>query len=137
MINARLWIPSTFLCLAACAAPPTEHMAAPGALGPYSAAVRANGFVFFAARIGATKSSFEEEVETAIGALEVEVKREGLTLADLVDVTVYLTDISKYESFNAIYSRRIPEPFPARTVVAVIGLPAEARVALKAVARAR
>jgi len=125
------------LCLAACSAPATVHMPAPGALGPYSASVRANGLVFFAARIGATKGSFDEEVETAIGALEVELKRAGLALSDLVSVTVYLTDMSKYESFNAIYARRVPEPYPARTAVAVIALPAEAHVSLQAVARER
>lgn len=137
MTNSRCWAACSALVLAACTSLRTEHVPAPGSLGPYSAAVRANGFVYFTARIGATKSAFDEEVETAIGALEVELKRESLTLADLVDVTVYLTDISKYESFNAIYSRRVPEPYPARTVVAVIALPFEAHVALQAVARAR
>ena len=137
MMNVQASASLIALCLSACAAPPTKHLPAPGALGPYSASVRANGFVFFAGRIGATRGSFDEEVETAIGALEVELKREGLELSDLVNVTVYLTDMSKYESFNAIYARRVPEPYPARTAVAVIALPAEAHVSLQAVARER
>jgi 2-iminobutanoate/2-iminopropanoate deaminase len=112
-------------------------MSAPGALAPYSASVEANGFVFFSGRIGATKAPFDEEVSTTIGALEVELKRLDLTFKDLVLVTVYLTDMSQYEAFNAIYERMLPAPYPARACVAVSGLPAGAHVEIQAIARAR
>jgi 2-iminobutanoate/2-iminopropanoate deaminase len=54
---------------------------------------------------------------------------------DLVSVTVYLTDMQNYAKFNEIYASRVPSPYPARTVVAVSALPANALVEIQAVAR--
>ncbi len=125
------------LLACACAARPTVHHAAPGALGPYSAVVEAGDLVFVAGRIGATRGEFEEEARTAIGAVEVELARVGLDLSDLVQVSVYLTDIELYGRFNAVYKERVPAPHPARAVVGVSGLPAGARVEIVAVARRR
>jgi 2-iminobutanoate/2-iminopropanoate deaminase len=150
MKNARSSV-TVLLALVACRAaepapspaPPaaarasTVYFDAPGALGPYSAAVRSSDLVFFSGRIGATKASFEEEVETTIGALEVELRRAGLELADVLSCTVYLTDMERYADFNAVYAKKFAKPYPARTCVAVTALPAGAHVELQAVARAR
>lgn len=118
-----------------CSAPATVHHEAKGALGPYSALVESGDLVFVAGRIGATKAEFEEEVATTIGALEAELARLGLGLEDVVQATCYLTDIALYERFNAVYAARMPQPWPARAVVGVAGLPAGAKVEIVAVAR--
>ena len=115
--------------------PATVHHEAKGALGPYSALVEAGDLVFVAGRIGATQKEFEEEVETAIFALEVELGRAGCTLADLVQTTCYVTDMELYERFNRVYSERVPKPWPARAVVGVSALPAGARVEIVGIAR--
>ncbi|MBL8862883.1 MAG: hypothetical protein JNK02_12870 [Planctomycetes bacterium] len=123
-------------CSVSCAAPSVHHEAR-GALGPYSALVEAGELVFVAGRIGATEADFETEVETTLGAVEVELARAGLTLADVVQATCYLSDIGLYERFNAVYAARVPRPWPARAVVGVSGLPAGARVEIVAIARRR
>ena len=114
-----------------------EHLPAQGAMGPYSAAVSSGEHVFLSGKIGERGGSFEREVETAIEALEAELQRLGLGLADVVAVTVYLTDMSTYAELNAVYARRFPQPWPARATVAVSGLPGGARVELSATARRR
>jgi 2-iminobutanoate/2-iminopropanoate deaminase len=123
--------------IAACAARPTVHHEARGALGPYSALVEAGDFVHVAGRIGATDGDFETEARTAIGAVEVELARAGLALGDVVQATCYLTDMGLYARFNAVYAERVPRPWPARAVVGVSALPAGARVEIVVVARRR
>lgn len=125
------------LATAACQSRPLEHLEAKGAIGPYSALVRSGDLVFVSGRIGATKAEYEEEVETAIGAVEVELGRVGLDLGDVVSTTAYLTDMAMFERFNAVYARRFPAPYPARTTVGVQALPAGARVEITVIARAR
>jgi 2-iminobutanoate/2-iminopropanoate deaminase len=117
--------------------PPTVHRDAPGALGPYSASVEADGFVFVAGRIGDTRAEFEQEVTSTIRALEVELERAGLGLGDVVQATVYLTDMSLYARFNAVYEEKMPKPWPARAVIGVSALPAGAHVEIVATARCR
>lgn len=116
---------------------PTRHHAAPGALGPYSGSVEAGDLVFLSGKIGDRGGTFEHEVETALDAVEAELGGLGLASADLVSVTVYLTDMQLYTAFNEVYARRIPAPHPARACVAVAALPGGARVEVQAVARSR
>lgn len=125
------------LTTTACRNVPFEHLEAKGALGPYSALVRSGDLVFVSGRIGATKAEFEEEVATAIGAVEVELGRVGLDLGDVVSTTAYLTDMALFERFNGVYAQRFSAPYPARTTVGVQALPAGARVEIAVVARAR
>ena len=111
-----------------------EHLAAQGAMGPYSAAVTAGDLVFLSGKIGERGGSFEREVETASDALEAELKRLDLGLGDVTAVTVYLTDMSTFAEMNGVYGKRFPEPWPARATVAVAGLPGGARIELSATA---
>src|SRR5207249_8232858 len=112
------------------------HVSAPGALGPYSASVVTGDLLFVSGRIGKTDGSpFEEEVSSAIRALDVELNKVGLGLGDVVSVTAYLTDMALYAPFNDVYAKAFPAPYPARTCVAVSALPAKARVEIAAVAR--
>lgn len=127
--------------IAACSAPkswsPTVFHAAQGALGPYSAAVETGDLVFVTGRIGDTRGEFENEVATTIFAIEIELGKMNLTLGDVVNATCYLTDMGMYERFNAVYAERMPQPYPARIVVGVSGLPAGAHVGISVVARKR
>ena len=106
---------------------------------PYSAAVTYRGLTFVAGKIGSERGpgvSFEAEVNSAIDALAAELQKDGLTLNDCLTATVYLTDMARYEEFNAIYGPRFTTP-PARACVAVKELPLGARVEIQVVARAR
>jgi 2-iminobutanoate/2-iminopropanoate deaminase len=115
--------------------PGTTYIQAEKALGPYSGSVLSADFCFVSGKLGEGGSSFEHEVETAIQALEHELDRAGLTLRQVVQVTAYLTDIEYYQAFNEVYAARFPQPYPARTLVEVVALPAGARVEIQAVAR--
>jgi len=110
------------------------HLPAEGALGPYSASVESQGFVFVSGKGGAAGGSFEEEAEGAIRAVEKELARSQLTLADVVSVNVFLIDMAQYAEFNKVYARLFPAPYPARACVAVAALPAKFRVEIQAIA---
>ncbi len=108
----------------------------PGRLGPYSGSVLAGDFCFASGKIGSDRSgTFEREVETCIDAVEAELARSDLDLGDVVEATVYLTDLGQYGKFNAIYSNRFPAPYPARACVQVAALPGNARVEIMVRAR--
>jgi 2-iminobutanoate/2-iminopropanoate deaminase len=121
-----------------CAAPePLEHLAAPNAVGPYSAAVGSGDLVFLAGKIGTQGLPFAEEVGSAIGSIEADLARLRLTLSDVVSVNVFLADIALFDELNTFYAARFPAPHPARAAVGVAALPKGARVELQAIARRR
>jgi reactive intermediate/imine deaminase len=131
------WAGALLPALGGCAplVPGPTYMHAEGARGPYSGSVLSGEFCFVSGKIGESGKSFAHEVDTAIQAVQHELERVGLTLQQVVHVTVYLTDIEQYEAFNQVYEARFSEPFPARTLVAVSGLPMNARVEIQAIAR--
>ena len=126
------------LLSAACAAPSApEYLVAEGALGPYSSGVVVGDLVLLSGKIGERGGSFEHEVETCLDAIEGELVKLGLDLGDVVEARVYLTDMDRYADFNAIYGRRIPAPYSARTCVAVKALPGGAQVEVQVAATRR
>ena len=114
---------------------------APAAVGAYSQAIRVGDLVFTAGQLGIDPASGEmagagvtEQAERAIANLEAILAAAGSGLANLVKVTVFLADIADWPALNEVYSRLIPEPFPARSAFAVKDLPRGARVEIEAVA---
>lgn len=122
-----------------CTSPAPVHLPAEGALGPYSAAVSAGDLVFLSGKIGKAGGSggIGQEVDAAIDAIEKDLERLHLNLADVVSVNVFVTDIGAYAELNAAYAKRFPQPYPARTTVAVSALPGGARVEIQVVAARR
>lgn len=118
----------------------TDH--APAAIGPYSQAVEAGGFLFSAGQIGLVPDTGEfagEDVETQatqvfenLGAI---LREADLSFSDVVKTTVYLADMGEFTIVNAIYANHFAPPFPARSTVATAGLPKGARVEIDVVAR--
>lgn len=97
---------------------------APRGRGPYPQALRLGPLVFVSGQgpLDPTENrpkggSFAEQVHLTFRNIKGILAGAGLTLAHLVKVTVYLTDLSRVEEFNAIYSAEVPEPRPARTLV--------------------
>ncbi len=113
----------------------TMYLHDEAALGPYSGSVLAGNYCFVSGKIGNRSGTFEHEVDTAIEAVQQELARAGLTLAHVVSVTVFVTDIATYSQFNEVYARRFAEPHPARAMVQVVALPGDARVEIQAIAR--
>ncbi|MHC4505055.1 MAG: Rid family detoxifying hydrolase [Planctomycetota bacterium] len=117
---------------------------APSAVGPYSQAVRAGGFVFCSGQIpldpatGELRAgSIEEATERCILNLQEVLRAAGSELADAVQVTVYVTDMSLFSRLNAVYERFFPADPPSRACVEVSGLPKGAPVEIALVARER
>jgi 2-iminobutanoate/2-iminopropanoate deaminase len=115
--------------------------AAPAALGPYSQAIRAGGLVFTAGQLGLDPAT-EEFVSPDVGAQAQRalqnvagiLEAAGSGLDRLVKVTVFLADIGDWPAVNEVYARLVPEPYPARSALAVKDLPKGALVEIEAVA---
>jgi 2-iminobutanoate/2-iminopropanoate deaminase len=118
--------------------------AAPRALGPYSQAVEASGFVFCAGQVGLDPPSgklvgggIASETARVLDNLAAVLGAAGLTLADVVKTTVYLVDLGEFAAMNEVYARYFSLPFPARATVQVAALPAGACVEIEAIAARR
>lgn len=92
--------------------------------GAYSQGWRAGDFIFVTGtgpidpRSGQLAGdSIEAQTERVISNIESVLKADGATLADVVKVTVHLSDTSLFARYNAVYARRFPQPYPVRTTV--------------------
>lgn len=117
--------------------------AAPRPVAAYAQGVIAGGFLFTAGQLG-----IDPATNTLVDGLEAQARRalenirsvlaaEGLTVADLVKVTLYLTDLSGFGSVNAVYERFLEGHRPARTTIGAASLPAGALLEVDAVALCR
>jgi 2-iminobutanoate/2-iminopropanoate deaminase len=117
---------------------------APKAIGPYSQAVVGGGFLFASGQIPLDPKtgelvggSIEQSSERIFDNLDAVLREAGLTLADAVKVTVFLTRSEDFPAMNAVYARRFGEHRPARSTVIVAALPKGAPLELDLIARAR
>lgn len=114
--------------------------AAPGAIGPYSQAVKAGNLLFCSGQIpldpatGMMPEGIEAQTERALKNVEGLLGAAGLTMADVVKTTVFLADMSLFGPMNEVYGRAFAEPFPARSAVAVKELPKGALVEVEVIA---
>jgi 2-iminobutanoate/2-iminopropanoate deaminase len=114
----------------------------PAAIGPYSSAVWAGELLYLSGQTPidpATGKLIEGDVDAqtmrAFDNLELVLQDAGLSLDDVIKCNVYLTSMTDFPAMNAAYGRRFAKPYPARTTVAVAGLPLGARVEIELVAR--
>ena len=114
---------------------------APKAIGPYSQAVKANGFLYTSGQIALDPAtgnlvdhSFEEQVHRVFRNLEAVLRESGSSFDRVLKATVYLTDLANFQAMNAIYAEYFGDHKPARTTVAVAGLPKNALVEIDLVA---
>ena len=114
---------------------------APRAIGPYSQATRANGFLFTAGQVGFDPATGElvdggiaEQTERVIANLRAILASAGLDLSSVVKTTVFLVDMGEFATMNEVYARAFGSHRPARSTVAVAALPRGARVEIDAVA---
>ena len=114
---------------------------APTAVGPFSHAMLSNGFLYCSGQIGLNPKNMQVDGKSIEGqTLQVfeNVKSvltsKGLTLADVVKVNVYLTDMANFARMNSIYAEQFGMHKPARTTVAVAGLPLGAIVEIECIA---
>jgi 2-iminobutanoate/2-iminopropanoate deaminase len=113
---------------------------APAALGPYSQAIIANGFVFCSGTAGidpatgAVAEGIEAQAEQALRNLDAILAAAGASLATLVKTTIYYQNVDDFAAINAVYARYMPEPPPARSAPANVNLPRGLLISIEAIA---
>jgi 2-iminobutanoate/2-iminopropanoate deaminase len=114
---------------------------APKAIGPYAQAVKANGFLFTAGQIPLHPVSMEivegdvaAQTEQVLANLSAVLSAAGVTWADVVKTTCFLRTMDDFAAFNGVYARVLGESRPARSTVAVAGLPRNVSVEVELVA---
>lgn len=119
-----------------------ESKRGPAALGPYSPGVWAGKLLYLSGQTPvdpATGKLIEGDVDAqttrAFDNLELVLGDAGLTMDDVIKCNVYLTNMADFPAMNGAYGRRFSKPYPARTTVAVAGLPLGARVEIELVAK--
>jgi 2-iminobutanoate/2-iminopropanoate deaminase len=116
---------------------------APAAIGPYSQAVWAGELLFLSGQTPLDPSTSKlveggatEQTARVFDNLEAVLGGAGLTMDDVIKCNVFLTTMDDFADMNAVYGTRFEAPFPARSTVAVAGLPLGARVEIELVASA-
>jgi 2-iminobutanoate/2-iminopropanoate deaminase len=114
---------------------------APKAIGPYSQAIVANGFVFCSGQIpidpatgNLLNGTIEEETRQVLKNLGAVLEAAGSSLDDVVKTTVFLKDMDEFAKMNAVYAEFFKAPSPARATVQVARLPRDVKVEVEAVA---
>jgi reactive intermediate/imine deaminase len=116
--------------------------AAPAAVGPYSQAVMAGTgkTVYLSGQIGLEpgtgeliSENFEGQVRQSFANMQAVIEAAGGSLDSIVKLTLFLTDLGKFASANAIMADIIPQPFPARSTLGVASLPKGAQFEVEAI----
>lgn len=106
--------------------------ASPAAVGPYSQAVVAGPgkTIYLSGQLGLepdtgelVSENFEGQVRQAFANMQAVIEAAGGSLHSIVKLNLFLTDLSKFASANAIMADIIPEPYPARSTIGVASLP--------------
>ena len=111
----------------------TKH--APKAIGPYSQAVKVGNVVYLSGQIPLVPETmvlvgedFDTQVRQVFNNVKAVCEAAGGSLADLVKLTIFLTDLSKFTSVNEIMAEFLLKPYPARAAIEVSALPRNAKV---------
>lgn len=114
---------------------------APKAIGPYSQAIATDTMVYTAGQIGLIPSTgelieggVEEQTRQVLSNLRNVLEAAGSSISNVVKTTVFLKDMSDFPKMNSIYAEFFGENPPARSTIAVAGLPKGASVEIEAIA---
>lgn len=114
---------------------------APAAIGPYSQAVEANGFVYVSGQLpinpstgGFVEGGIKEQTRQSLLNAKAILNEAGLDLCNVVKTTVLLSDIADFQAMNEVYAEMFSSPFPARSAFAVRALPKNALVEIEVIA---
>jgi 2-iminobutanoate/2-iminopropanoate deaminase len=114
---------------------------APKAIGPYSQGIIANGFLFTAGQIALDPATMEvvaggitEQTERVMQNLQQVLAAATLGFGHVVKTTVFLQDMAEFAAMNEVYARYLGDHRPARSTVAVGGLPRGVRVEIEVIA---
>ena len=115
---------------------------APAALGPYSQGIASEGLVFCSGQLGLdpvtgeiVEGGVEAQAERALRNLVAVLDAAGATAGDIVKTTIFLADMGDFAAVNAVYTRFMADPPPARSTFAVAALPKGGLIEIEAIAR--
>ncbi|MEK6647363.1 MAG: RidA family protein [Candidatus Firestonebacteria bacterium] len=113
---------------------------APKAVGPYSQAVKAGNFLFISGQIPIDPTNgrvlygnVEIQTRRVLDNIKAIVESQGLTLNDVVKVTIYLKDIEEFKFVNQVYETYFASEPPARTTIEVSNLPKAVNIEIDAI----
>ena len=116
---------------------------APGAIGPYSQAIKANGFVFASGQLGLVPATgefaeggIEEQTRQSLTNVKSVLEAAGSGLEKVVKPTVFLKDIKDFAAMNKVYSEFFKTDCPARSAVQIAALPKDGLVEIEVIAEA-
>lgn len=114
---------------------------APAAIGPYSQAIEANGTVYVSGQLPidpATGNFAEGDIKAlarqSLNNIKSILAEEGLSMKNVVKVTVLLSDIANFAAVNEVYAEFFEAPYPARSAFAVAALPKGSDIEIEAIA---
>lgn len=103
---------------------------APAAVGPYSQAIDCGDFVFLSGQIPlvpetglVAKGGLEAQAHQMFANIQAVLAEAGMSLSNVVKTTVFMTSLSQFAAFNAVYAEYFKAPYPARSCVEVSALP--------------
>lgn len=114
--------------------------AAPPAIGPYSQAIVADGFIFTSGQLpldregNLVEGDIRAQARQCLENIRAILEAAGAGLEDLVKVTVYVTDLKDFPAINEVYASYFPKEPPARSFVQVMALPKGAPIELEGIA---
>lgn len=113
---------------------------APGAIGPYSQGVDVGNMVFTSGQIpldpttGEMPEGITDQAKLSLTNVKGVIEASGLTMSDIVKMTVFLKDMNDFAAMNEVYKTFFVEPYPARSAVEVARLPKDVLVEIEAIA---
>ena len=113
---------------------------APAALGPYSQAIVAGGFVFCSGTVGihpdtgSLSEEVAEQTEQALLNLAAILEAAGSSIDQLVKTTIFYANVDDFATINEVYARHMPDPPPARSAPANVDLPRGLLISIEAIA---
>ncbi len=114
---------------------------APGAIGPYSQAIRTGNLIFVSGQLPVDPSTgnfaeggIKELTRQSLTNIKAILEAEGTDMAHVVKTTVFLADMADFTEMNEVYATFFTSPFPARSAVAIKTLPKNARVEIECIA---
>jgi 2-iminobutanoate/2-iminopropanoate deaminase len=118
-----------------------ETTDAPGAVGPYSQAIRSANFLFLSGQIGinpethsVVEGGVEAQAKQVFKNIKAVLTAAGAEMKNIVKATVFLKDMGDFKRVNEIYAQQFEPPFPARSAVAVKTLPLDADIEIEVIA---
>ena len=118
-----------------------ETANAPKPVGPYSQAVLANGFLFCSGQIAidpktqnVLQGSVSEQAEQVMKNISAVLQTAGLDFKNIVKTNIFLTNMADFAAVNEVYGKYFKDSFPARSTVAVSGLPKGVQVEIEVTA---